>query len=654
MFRCTHFSTYFTSAALLRSKSSWDPVLSLTLRHPTLVILEKCRTREHFKQILAQMMKQHLVTQTFPMSRLIYFSTVSHPENLDMAILLFNHYTPQPNLYIYNTMISALSSSSQSIFLYRSMLRSCIYPDEHTLLHLLKAAGCLSLLKQIHGHIIVTGFWLYSYLQNSLIKMYFENGNISLAYQVFWQMGERDTISYNTMISGCAKGGHFSGALDLFQMMGVEGLEADYYTMVSLLKCFGHLGDVLRGKEVHAWIERRRCVRTQNLILGNALLDMYVKCREMKLVQRVFDEMGERDVVSWNTLIAGYAEIGSMTTAYGLFNEMPTRDLVSWNSLLAGYARLGNMTASLKVFEEMLAVNERPDKITLVNLISACAESGMLDQGRCIHGWLVKSIMNVDAFLGSALIDMYCKCGSISRALKIFRRICEKDVTIWTSMISGLAFHGLGIEALQLFREMKSHLKPNGVTFIAILAACSHAGLVDEGRKIFESMERHHNIKPAVEHYGCLVDLLGRAGKLTEAKEVIEKMPMDPSRSIWGAMLSACKERGNIDLAEVALKELMKLEPEEEGGYVSLSNMYAVCERWSSSDGIRKNMEGRGVKKMAGRSSVVVDGVMHEFVAADKQHRMWRETYCMLMNLKRAMMEHGGVSFQQLLGPEHA
>lgn len=270
--------------------------------------------------------------------------------------------------------------------------------------------------------------------------------------------------------------------------------------------------------------------------------------------------------------------------------------------------------------------------------VGACqAEVGAIDQGRWIHGVVVRMGTMMDEFLGSVLIDMYCKCGSIERALTVFREVREKDVTVWTTMITGLAFHGHGRKALELFSEMHGEVTPNEVTFVAVLTACSHCGLVDEGLELFNSMKENYGIEPRIEHYGCLVDLFARSGRLAQAKDVIEKMPMAPSRSIWGAILSSCRTHGNLEMAEIASRELLKLEPEKEGGYVLLSNIYAATKKWSYSDKIRDIMESRGVKKTAGCSSVVVDGINHDFVAADKQHPRWLDIQSTLISLNSEM-----------------
>ncbi|XP_057960380.1 pentatricopeptide repeat-containing protein At3g04750, mitochondrial isoform X2 [Malania oleifera] len=603
------------------SRTSWDPIVSLVLNHQTLILLEKCSSRDHLKQILAQMMRNNLTVQTFPMSRLLYFSAISHPDNLDMAILLFNHFTPRPNLYIYNTMISALSfSPSQSFILYNSMLQSSIHPDKHTLLSLLQASNCLSEVKQIHCHAIITGLLSHAYLQNSLIKIYLENGQMEFALKVFGQKLTRDSVSFNIMIVGYAKKGCSLEALDLFSKMVDFGLEPDEYTILGGLTSCGRLGDPRLGKSLHSWMERRKLIGSRNMVLYNALLDMYVKCKELELARKIFNSLEEKDGISWNTIIAGHVKGGELELAQTYFDEMPHRDLVSWNSLIAGYAQRGDYMMVRRLFHGMVRENINPDNVTIVNLVSAAADVGALDQGRWTHGWVVRMQMKMDVFLASALIDMYGKCGSIEKAFIIFKDVSEKDVTLWTAMITGFAFHGYGNKALELFYDMQGNVMPNRVTFVAVLTACSHSGLVDQGLRIFNNMKECYGIEPGIEHYGCLVDLLGRSGRLLEAKDVIDKMPMKPSPSIWGALLSGCKAQEHMEIAERAVTELLNIEPEKEGGYILLSNIYAASGKWRYSDNIREIMESRGVKKTAGCSSLIVDGVIHEFVAADKQH----------------------------------
>ncbi|KAJ7973488.1 Pentatricopeptide repeat-containing protein [Quillaja saponaria] len=631
----------FLSLASTSSRTIWDPTLSLELHHPTLILLEKCSKRDHFKQILGQIMRNNLIGQTFPMSRLLLFSAISYPENLEMAKVLFNQFTPYPNLYIYNTMISAVSfSTSQSFALYNSMLHTCIYPDKQTLLYLLHASKWISEAKQIHCHAIVTGLFPQSYLQNTLIKFYLDNGNLELALQVLQQMSAADSVSFNIFIVGYAKKGYGAEALKLFHKMMDSGLKPDEFTMLGLLVSCGQLGNARLGKSVHAWLERRKSITSSNLILANSLLDMYLKCTQLELAKRAFSVLVEKDIISWNTIIAGCVRFGELELAHSFFDQIPRRDLISWNSLIAGYARKGHYMMVVNLINSMVMENISPDPVTMVNLISAAAETGLLDQGKLVHGWVIRTMMKIDKFMGSALIDMYCKCGSIERAFVVFRALSEKDTIIWTTLITGYAFHGYGNKTLELFTEMQKDVMPNEVTLLAVLTACCHSGLVDQGFKVFHDMKEMYGIEPGVEHYGCLVDLLGRSGRLAEAKDVINKMPMEPSQSIWGAMLSACRAHGNMELAEMALTELLKSEPDKEGGYILLSNAYAACGKWNYSDNIREIMESRGIKKTVGCSRVVVDGVTHDFVASDKKLSRVEEMQSILDCLRREM-KHG-------------
>ncbi|KAG0487315.1 hypothetical protein HPP92_009410 [Vanilla planifolia] len=374
------------------------------------------------------------------------------------------------------------------------------------------------------------------------------------------------------------------------------------------------------------------------LILSNALMDMYAKCEKMTSALKVFEGMEKKDVISWNIIISGFSSTGAMDMACSYFREMPMRDLVSWNAMIAGLAQMGKWPSLMILFEEMLAHRVKPDRVTNVYLLSAASELGFLDQGRSIHGWLMKLHGNSDAFLGSALIEMYCKCGRTEKGLLVFELIKSKDLTSWTAMITGLAFNGHGMKALDLFAELlEGGLVPNSVTLISVLSACSHSGLVDHGLRVFSDMKRKYGVEPGVEHYGCLVDLLARSGKIVEARDVIRNMPMKPSKSMWGSILSASRDHGDIRHAKEALEKLVELNPEDDGGYVLLSNVYASCGRWSYTDKVREIMARRGIKKTVGWSCVAIDGILHYFVSSDQLHQSWVAIHSTLSGLHKEM-----------------
>lgn len=440
--------------------------------------------------------------------------------------------------------------------------------------------------------------------------MYLDAGDVETAEAMFRCAPVLDPVSCNIMLSGYAKGGFGLKALQLFRDMASRGIGVDQYAAVALLSCCGLLKNALLGRSVHAAVVRRMDVADRGLILSNALLDMYAKCGEMNTAMRVFGEAWEKDDISWNTIISGFANAGMLDLARNFFFDAPSRDIISWNLLLGGYARCRDFAAVVDLFNGMLASCVRPDKVTAVTLISVAVRKGELNPGKSVHGWVVKEHGTQDAFLASALVDMYCKCGNVKLAYAVFKKALDKDVTLWTAMISGLAFHGHGTKAVELFLDMqKEGVAPNGVTLVAVLSACSHAGLLDEGCKIFYTMKQSFNIEPEIEHFGCMVDLLARSGRLSDAVGLARSMPMRPSRFIWGSILSASSACQNTEVAEIASEELLRLEPTEEGGYVLLSNLYAAGGHWNYRYKVRETMERRGVRKTAGASGLAINDV---------------------------------------------
>ncbi|CAN6297829.1 unnamed protein product [Urochloa humidicola] len=600
------------AAGAAAGRAAWDPTVSLRLGHPALVLLERCRAAAPFRAILAHLLRLGLAFETFPMSRLLQFATaVSSPRLTREAELLFRHFTPRPNLYIYNLMLSAAGDSSSSTSsprraaaLYRSMLASSVHPDERTFLALLRSVERLSEGRQVHAHVVTSGLHSRAYLHNSLIKMYLDAGDVETAELMFRSTPVPDTVSFNIMLSGYVNEGCTAKALRFFRDTTSRGIGVDQYTAVALLTCCGRQKNAVLGRSVHGVVLRRMDPRDWGLILMNALLDMYAKCGGMDAAMRVFGEADEKDGISWNTMVAGFVNAGKLDLACKYFFEAPSRDLVSWNALLAGFARYKDFSAVIKLFDDMLASRVNPDEVTAVTLISAATANGSLNHGRSIHGWVVKGFGLQDAFLASALVDMYCKYGNVKGAYSVFDKALDKDVTLWTAMISGLAFNGNGTEALDLYWKMQAEVvAPNGVTLLAVLSACSHAGLLDEGCRIFYAMKQTYSIEPEIEHFGCMVDLLARSGRLTDALALARRMPMKPSRPIWGSILNASLAYQNTEVAEIASKELLHLDQAEEGGYVLLSNLYAAGGNWNHSDKVRRNMERKGVRKSAGASN---------------------------------------------------
>lgn len=356
-----------------------------------------------------------------------------------------------------------------------------------------------------------------------------------------------------------------------------------------------------------------------DIFVNNSLISMYCSSWSMlKSAWKMFEEMPERDIVSWNSMIIGYLRSGDIDSALALFSLMKQRNIVTWNSMITGLVQGSRPKEALQFFHEMQVVGDditRPDKITIASVVSACAALGALDHGRWLHGYMKKSRIECDMVISTALIDMYGKCGDVKRAFDIFRGIPKKDSQAWTAMVSVFALHGYCEEAFCLVQEMESSgLKPNHVTFVGLLSACAHAGSLEKGRWCFDAMKRVYKIEPQVYHYACMVDMLSRVGLFEEAEGLIQTMPMPPDVFVWGALLGGCQMHANTELGERVARHLIELEPLNHAFYVNLCDIYAKAGKFKDVKRIRMLMREIGVQKeVPGCSMIEIDGVVHEF-----------------------------------------
>lgn len=358
----------------------------------------------------------------------------------------------------------------------------------------------------------------------------------------------------------------------------------------------------------------------------------------MDSARRVFDEMGHRDIASWTTLLACYANSGSVQAARNLFDKMPDRSVVSYSAMIAGYVRGNRFREALELFRELLSLKIEPSDSCVMSMLCACANLGALDVGRWVYSYVSqRKGGSVDSRIATALIDMFFKCGSIEYALRVFEGAKEKHVGEWTAMLSGLAMHGLGEQVIEAFEEMVgSGVKPNVVTFVALLSGCSHSGLVNEGLSYFDRMESDFGVEPTVEHFGCVVDLLGRAGLINQAMQFISEMPVEPNAAVWGALLNACRVYKNVEIGELAARWLIKDEPWNGALYMSLLSLYHEAGRWEEVEKVKMKMKGVGCRKGPGCSLIEVDGICCEFVVGDKTHPCAVE---MSLNLSKMIEE---------------
>lgn len=332
--------------------------------------------------------------------------------------------------------------------------------------------------------------------------------------------------------------------------------------------------------------------------------------------------MTGRDIFAWNVMIAGYVRSGDLARARELFDVMPERNVVSWTTVIGAYTQMRRPEEAVEVFRRMQVEDGiKPDGVALLSVLSACGDLGAVDLGEWVHMFVVRRGLCQEIPLMNAIIDMYVKCGCVGKAVEVFEGMKLRSVVTWTTMIAGFALHGLGLKAMEMFHRMeKENVEPNDVTFLAILSACSHIGLTNLGRWYFKIMVSQYRIKPRVEHYGCMVDLLGRAGCLMEAQGLVQDMPFKANAAIWGALLAAARTHGDAELGEQALLHLIELEPHNSGNYILLSNIYAEQERWDGVSKLRKAMKDRGLRNVPGASSIEVDGMVHEFTSRDGSH----------------------------------
>ncbi|KAL4195000.1 hypothetical protein AMTRI_Chr05g71270 [Amborella trichopoda] len=620
--------------------------------HPTLFLLQSCTSMKQLKQIHAQFFKTGLHNDQFALSKIIEFCSISPFGDLDFAHLLFGTIS-EPNQFIWNTLIRGHSLSStpmDSLSLYIAMLLSLTPPNNYTFPFLLKSCACELAVeegRQIHGQIIKFDLELDPFIHTSLINLYAKFGDLGCACSVFYssprsdpvswtalidgfssnghlnearklfdQCPVKDVVSWNAIISGYTQSGAHDEALNLFEKMVGDGFRPNVSTMASVLSACASSGSIEIGRWVHSWIQENRLGSNPNLV--NSLIDMYSKCGSIKIAHHLFDEMPERDRVSWNVMIGGCAHAGFYKEALSLFRRM-------------------------QLFEE-------PNEVTFLTILPVCAQLGALDLGKWIHAYIEKDMKNPifaknAVSLCTTLVDMYAKCGSIEVARQLFDKMEAKSISSWNAMISGLAMHGHALSALELFSKMVAMgLVPDDITFVGVLCACSHAGLVKEGRKYFDFMSKNYGIAPMIQHYGCLVDLLGRAGLFDEAMELIENMgSIEPDAALWGSLLAACRVHNNLELAESIAQHILKLEPQNPGVYVLLSNIYAKASKWDEVAMIRTKLKDRGLKKVPGCSSIEVDSVVHEFLVGDTSHPRTKEIYEMVDEIDRELELAGHV-----------
>ncbi|PIA34430.1 hypothetical protein AQUCO_03800211v1 [Aquilegia coerulea] len=465
--------------------------------------------------------------------------------------------------------------------------------------------------QKIHTHIIKIGYQPNTNVSIKLLILYLRSNCLVYARRMFDQMSQPTVSSYNSMIAGYLKDGQIEESLGLIQKLVLSNKKPDGFTLSIMLKL--STGKILIskdfGKQVHCQIFKANVEGDD--ILFTALVDSYVKNGKVSYARKVFDMMLERNVQCSTAMISGYMNQGYFGNAEEIFRKTIDKDVVVFNAMIEGYSKsIETAKRSLEVYIEMQRLDFRPTISTFVSVIGACSVMSAFEVGHQVQSQLVKTPFFTDVRLGSALVDMYSKCGRVEDARGIFDHMHNKNVFSWTSMIDGYGKNGNPNEALYLFDKMRreNRVEPNHVTFLGALSACGHAGLVSEGWEVFKSMEKDHMLKPRMEHYACMVDLLGRSGSLNEALEFIKGMSEKPNSDVWAALLGASRLHDDAEMAAVAANEIFKLDTAEcPGAYVALSNTLAATGKWDGVTGVRELMKERGVSKDTGYSWVGTD-----------------------------------------------
>ncbi|CAJ1932880.1 unnamed protein product [Sphenostylis stenocarpa] len=465
--------------------------------------------------------------------------------------------------------------------------------------------------KSVHGCALKTCYDRDLYVGTALLELYAKSGEIAEAQQFFEEMPKDDLIPWSLMIARYAQSDKNMEALDLFCRMRQSSVVPNNFAFASVLQACGSLVSLNLGKQIHSSV--LKVGLDSNVFVSNALMDVYAKCSEIENSVKLFMGSEEKNEVTWNTIIVGYVQLGDGEKALNLFSNMLGYDI-------------------------------QPTEVTYSSVLRASASLVALEPGRQIHSLTIKTMYNKDSVVANSLIDMYAKCGRIDDARLTFDKMNKRDEVSWNAIICGYSIHGLGREALNLFDMMqKTNCKPNKLTFVGVLSACSNAGLLDEGRAHFRSMLQDYGVEPCIEHYTCMVWLLGRSGQFDEAVNLIEEIPFQPSVMLWRALLGACVIHKNLDLGKVCAQHVLEMEPHDDATHVLLSNMYAAARRWDNVASVRKSMKRKKVKKEPGLSWVENQGVVHYFTVGDTSHPEIKLIFAMLEWLNKKTRNAGYV-----------
>lgn len=518
-----------------------------------------------------------------------------------------------------------------------------VSPDNFTITCILKALSSAlpnpKFSKQVHCSILRRELDSDVYVLNTLVTCYCRCDEVSLARKVFDKMPERDIVSWNSMIAGYSQNGFYDKCKRLYlDLLDVAGVVPNGITVVSVMQACGQSNDLVFGMEVHRFVNEREI--EMDVSLCNAVISMYAKCGSLDYARELFDEMSEKDEVTYCSIISGYMVYGFVDEAMIVFRAMEKLGSSCWNAVISGMVQNNQYEGAVDLVRQMHASGSRANAVTLASVLPSFSYFSNLRGGKEMHAYAIRRSYDQNIYVATGIIDTYAKLGFIHGAQKVFDQSQSRSLIIWTAIISAYAAHGDANSALGLYGQMLNKgIQPDPVTLTAVLTACAYSGLVDEAWDIFNTMPSKYGMQPLVEHYACMVGVLSRAGKLSDAAEFISKMAIEPSAKVWGALLHGASVYGDVETGKFVCDRLFEIEPENTGNYIIMANLYSHAGRWEEADKVRERMNEIGLKKIRGSSWIETSAGLLCFIAKDVSNERSNEIYALLGGLLGLMRE---------------
>lgn len=612
-------SAYATNCMNTKALMVFEEMLSAAVTPTTYTFVASLRACEELSsgmQLHAAVLKYGFCCDRYVANALLLM--YSECSRVDEAEKVFINIDDRDSVS-WNSMLAAYVQNGlydETLDLFRERTRDEQKPDQVSVISVLSACGRSGNLlngMEVHAFALKNGIDLDLQVGNTIADMYAKCSKTSFMDSAFRRIPQKDYISWTTIISGYVQNNGHMKALQSLREVLMEGIYIDTLMIESVLRACRELKCTSIVKEIHGYIVRRRL---SDIVLQNTIVDIYGACGEVDYARNIFELIEIKNVVSWTSMIDCYVHNGLANEALGL---------------------------SLQMVKQGVEL----DSIAILSILSAAANLAALRKGKEIHGFLVRRCLHLDKSIASSLVDIYGSCGAVDNSHKAFNLVNNKDLVLWTSLINGYGMHGQGIMAVKLFRKMEAeNVRPDHIVFLAILSACSHSALVDEGRILFDSMQCQYDLEPWPEHYACLVDLLGRANRVQEALELIKTMKLEPTAAVWCALLGACRIHSNMEIGEIAARKLLEMEPENPGNYVLVSNMYAAAERWEDVEEVRMRMKVKGLKKDPGCSWIEVGNRLHTFITRDRSHPQSDEIHDKLSQITERLERDAGYRAQ--------